>query len=97
MSRPRILEPQASYTFSKYFELAFDAEDVFAELECGFERVALDLPLFTGPIDFANDLHDRLQMALKVTNLMSEMARREALIAPILFAVCGHIDRKSVV
>ena len=33
MSRPRILDPQASYTFSKYFELSFDAEDIFAELD----------------------------------------------------------------
>ncbi|EDX86343.1 hypothetical protein S7335_4046 [Synechococcus sp. PCC 7335] len=94
MNRPRILEPQASYTFSKYFELTFDAEDVFAELGCGFERTALELPQTSQPIDFKDELHNRLQTALKVTNLMSEMARREALIAPILFAVCGHIEQE---
>ena len=94
MNRPRILEPQASYTFSKYFELTFDAEDVFAELGCQFERLALNLPQFSEPIDFKNDLHTRLETALEVTNLMSEMARREALIAPILFAVCGHLKQE---
>lgn len=94
MNRPRILEPQTSYTFSKYFELTFDAEDVFAELGCEFERTALDLPQFSKPIDFKDELYNRLQTALRVTNLMSEMARREALIAPILFAVCGHIEQE---
>ena len=94
MNRPRILEPQASYTFSKYFELTFDTEDVFAELGCGFERVALDLPQFAEPIGFKDELDNRLQTALKVTSLMSEMARREALIAPILFAVCGHLEQE---
>ena len=94
MNRPRILEPQASYTFSKYFELTFDAEDVFAELGCEFERCAIELPKFSKPIGFTDELHSRLQTALKVTNLISEMARREALIAPILFAVCGHIEQE---
>ncbi len=94
MNRPRILEPQATYTFSKYFDLAFDAADVFAELDCDFERVALDLPQFSEPIDFKDELHNRLLTALRVTSLMSEMARREALIAPILFAVCGYLEQE---
>lgn len=94
MNRPRILEPQASYTFSKYFELTFDAEDVFAELGCKFERAALNLPQFSEPIAFKDELYNRLQTALRVTNLMSEIARREALIAPILFAVCGHLEQE---
>lgn len=94
MNRPRILEPQASYTFSKYFELPFDSEDVFADLGCGFERKALTLPQFPSPIVFTEELNDRLQSALKITNLLSEMARREALIAPILFAVCSHLDQE---
>jgi hypothetical protein len=32
MSRPRIIQPGQSYTFSKYFELPFTTEDILAEL-----------------------------------------------------------------
>lgn len=93
MSRPQILDPQASYTFSKYFELSFDAEDIFAELGCTYDRIALDLPNFAQPIGFADELRQRLEIAVKLTGLTSEMARREALIAPVIFAVCGYADQ----
>lgn len=91
---PRILDPQASYTFSKYFELNYDPEDVFAELGCAFENRALSLPQFNEPIVFEQDLSQRLDFALRLTNLTSEMARREMLIAPILSAVCSHTNQK---
>ena len=32
MTRPPILDKSQSYTFSKYFELKADPEDIFAEL-----------------------------------------------------------------
>ena len=93
MSHPRILDPLASYTFNKYFELSFDAEDIFAELGCTYDRIALSLPNFAQPIDFASELRQRLELAVKLTGLTSEMARREALITPIIFAVCGYADQ----
>ncbi|MEL6776776.1 MAG: hypothetical protein AAFO06_05920 [Cyanobacteria bacterium J06597_16] len=94
MSKPRILDPQASYTFSKYFELNFDAEDIFAELGCSYERLPLSLQPAAGPLPFVKDLHQRLELASRLTNLTSEMARREAIIAPIMFAVCGQANQK---
>lgn len=94
MSNPRILDPQASYTFSKYFELNYDPEEVFAELGCTFETTTLALPQSNEPIIFEQELSQRLDFALRLTNLTSEMARREMLIAPILSAVCNHTSQK---
>lgn len=94
MSDFRILDPKASYTFSKYYELSFDAADIFAELDCAFERTSLALPTYAGPIEFTSELRQRLEMAMKVTSLASEMARREALIAPVMFAVCGYLEQE---
>ncbi len=44
MSRPRIIQPGQSYTFSKYFELPFSPEDILAELGCSYQRERLQLP-----------------------------------------------------
>ncbi|MEL6813911.1 MAG: hypothetical protein AAFP03_03740 [Cyanobacteria bacterium J06598_3] len=94
MSNPRVLDPQGSYTFSKYYELNYDSEEVFAELGCSFENTELTLPVSTEPIPFVEGLSERLDFALRFTNLTSEMARREMLIAPILSAVCAHAHQK---
>ncbi|MGD1863393.1 MAG: hypothetical protein ACFB0D_02445 [Phormidesmis sp.] len=94
MSRTRILDANSSYTFSKYFELNFDASDIFAELGCTFSRGPLTFPDYTGSIGFSSDLRRRLELALKVANITSEMARREGLIAPILFEICGYAEQE---
>ena len=52
------------------------------------------LPSFTEPLPFEEDLRQRLDFALRMTTLNSEMARREMLIAPILVAVCSYADEK---
>lgn len=94
MNNFRILDPQASYTFSQYFELNYDSEEIFAELGCTFENTALALPKSAEPITFIDELGRRLDFALRLTNLTSEIARREMLIAPILSAVCAHANQK---
>lgn len=42
---PKVLKPEESYIFSKYFELPFDIEDILAKLGCFFERGELPLPV----------------------------------------------------
>jgi hypothetical protein len=37
MTRPRILQPGQTYTFSKYFELPYTPADILAELGCSYE------------------------------------------------------------
>ena len=51
-----MLRPNESYTFAKYFELAYDIEDNLADLDCGFDRALLTLPTTIQPIPDLNDL-----------------------------------------
>lgn len=50
MARPSLLDPDQSYTFRSYFELAYETEDVLAEFGYGFERSRLDLPEVGGDL-----------------------------------------------
>lgn len=94
INTPPILDPNVSYTFSKYFELNYDSEQVFAELGYAFERKKLSLPRFDQPIPFFDGLFQHLDFVSEFTNLTTEMARREMLIAPILVPVCRHFKQK---
>ena len=87
MNRPPILNLEEAYTFSRYAELAFDPEDILAELGFGLEKAALSLPQFSSPLDCVA-LKERLEQDLLCVDLTSEMARREVLIAPTLLELC---------
>ncbi|BAZ11221.1 hypothetical protein NIES4071_30470 [Calothrix sp. NIES-4071] len=90
MTRPHILEPNQIYTFSKYFELPYAPADILAELGCSFERTSLQLPKYSEEVDYLDFLNRYLRRNILVVNSISETAKREALIAPILLKVCDH-------
>ncbi|MBD2777284.1 hypothetical protein [Iningainema tapete] len=90
MSRGRILNPSESYTFSKYAELAYDSADILAEFGVALKNNSLQLPQQL-PID-PEPLKIELQENLTLVDPASEMARREALIFPILKTVCKFIQ-----
>lgn len=90
MSRATILNPTESYTFSKYAELSFDAADILAEFGVTLNSSPLQLPQQL-PID-PEPLRSELQENLALVDPSSEMARREALIFPILKTVCKFIQ-----
>ncbi|NEU73459.1 hypothetical protein PI95_013015 [Hassallia byssoidea VB512170] len=88
MSRPRIIQPGESYTFSKYFELPFTPEDILAELGCSYERERLLLPKSEYDLNKIEDLQRLIERNLRRVKLLSEDARKQAIIAPILLEVC---------
>ncbi|MCU0566296.1 MAG: hypothetical protein MUF49_06840 [Oculatellaceae cyanobacterium Prado106] len=89
----QILKPGVSCTFSQYFELPFTIDDILAELGCQIERRPIDLP--RQPLqDSLDQLSQELRRNLKRIELVNEMARREALIGPILFEVAERTDRR---
>jgi hypothetical protein len=90
MSRSRILNPDESYTFSKYAELPFDASDILKELGVTLKTVSLQLP-HNLPIDSA-PLRLELQENLTLVSPASEIARRESLIFPVLKTVCRTLN-----
>jgi hypothetical protein len=90
MSRTIILDPSESYSFSKYAELAFDTADILAEFGVTLSSLSLALPQQL-PID-PEPLSLELQENLALVDPASEIARREALIFPILKTVCKFIQ-----
>jgi hypothetical protein len=81
-----ILKPGISCTFSQYFDLPFTIDDILAELGCTLDRTSLNLPRkpLSGTLDLLRRELKRNQNRIELVN---EMARREALIGPILFEV----------
>jgi len=93
MNRPRILQPGKPKTFSQYFDLPYPLADILLEFDCTLSRRSLDLP--TQPYPSAIDpLRRQLQRNRDRIELINETARREALIAPILFEIADLADRR---
>ncbi|MBD2200388.1 MULTISPECIES: hypothetical protein [Calothrix] len=88
MSRPRIIQPGQSYTFSKYFELPFSPVDILAELGYVYERERLQLPKLESGLKRTEELQQLIERNLRRVKLLSEDARKQAIIAPILLEVC---------
>lgn len=88
MNRPRIIQPGQSYTFSKYFELPFSPEDILAELGYSYQRERLQLPKLELLPQTTEELQRVIERNLRRVKLLSEDARKQAIIAPILLEVC---------
>lgn len=94
MNRPKILRKDESYTFAKYFELAYDIEDILADLDCSFERTLLELPKTDQVIPEINELRQQILDGIQYVSITSEQARREFLIAPIIRQICRHTHKR---
>lgn len=90
MTRAPILNPAESYTFSKYAELNFDTADILREFGVSLQNAALQWPEQL-PID-SEPLKLELQENLTLVDPASEIARRKALIFPVLKTVCKFIQ-----
>lgn len=93
MSRPPIIDRTQSYTFSRYFELTADPEEIFAELDCRLLSQPLLLPSLAQEPHAIEPLLHRIEQSLELVDLSSEIARRETLISPILLEVCRRSHR----
>jgi hypothetical protein len=90
---PKILDPNESYTFSKYFDLPYSPEDILADLGCTIERTDReDLPYTQCELDWLPELGESLRRRLKRVNTNTEQARREALIFPLIDRICDMFD-----
>ncbi len=79
-----LLDPNQSYTFSRYFELGFEASELAAEFGYGLTRKVLSLPQFPGELDRLPELRERIEEVLPYVPLTSELARREILISRVV-------------
>jgi hypothetical protein len=91
--QPKVLDPNESYTFSKYFDLPYAPQDILADLECTLERTDLiDLPYSDMSLSWLTALSDSLRRRLKRVNTTTEQARREALIFPVIDQICDQLN-----
>ena len=79
-----------SYTFSNYFDLDIEPEDLLAEFNYGFTRKKLTLPQSNQDFSSLVSLQESLERRLPFVSLSSEIARREVLIAPILLTLIDY-------
>ncbi len=90
---PKVLDPNESYTFSKYFDLPYSPEDILADLGCTIERTNdEDLPYTQCELDWLGELAISMRRRLKRVNTTTDQARREALIFPLLDRICDLYD-----
>jgi hypothetical protein len=90
---PKVLDPNESYTFSKYFDLPYAPEDILADLGCTFERSDREnLPYAQIALDWLPALALSMQRRLKRVNTTTEQARREALIFPLIDQICDQFN-----
>jgi hypothetical protein len=91
--KPKILNPNESYTFARYAELPYERDDILADLGCAISTQSVTLPQYAGDLQL-QELGDRLTDAFQFTTISSEQARREFLIAPIISYVCRQTQQK---
>ena len=59
-----LLNPNQNYTFSRYFELGFEASELAAEFGYSLTRKVLNLPQFSGKLDRLQELRERIEEVL---------------------------------
>lgn len=91
--RPKILNPNESYSFSRYAELPYERDDILADLGCTISTQRIVLPQYGGALQL-QELDDHLAAAFQFTTISSEQARREFLIAPIISHICRQTQQK---
>jgi NifB/MoaA-like Fe-S oxidoreductase len=80
----KILDPNQSYTFSKFFELNASSDKFVAEFGYKLVRARLNLPQYAGDLDRLDDLKGRIEELLPYVELSSETARREVIVSKVV-------------
>lgn len=80
----KILNPHENYTFSKFFELKIDPQDLAKEFDYSLDRKWLNLSQYAGELDRNEQTQNRIKEILPYVSLSNETARREWLISPVL-------------
>jgi len=94
MKKPIFVENK-KYTFKDYFDLPYPTEEIVAALGYTYSLGMINLPKSeTCNTDSIKILQENYYQVLPKINLTSEAAKREFLIAPILFEVAKESNSK---
>lgn len=83
----KILQKDQVYSFRSYFEMSYDTDIILGEFGYTLKNDRLKLPYTETEIIELPSLQQEIETNLKITVLGSETSRREAIVAPILFAI----------
>jgi len=90
-----VFREDRKYTFRDYFDLSCPAEEIINELGYSYSLGVLELPRSENcDIASVNMLKDSYYKVLPKISLESETAKREFLIAPILFELAKSTDAR---
>lgn len=90
-----IFKPDKKYTFSDYFDFTYPTEEIAAAFGYSFSTKVLDLPVATGINKHTIiALQDSFYEILPKIILNSEIAKRDFMIAPVLWEVIRHVKAK---
>ena len=90
MPKQRILQENQTYTFSSYFDMTYEPDEILGEFGYTLRRQKLALPETKAELTNLVNLRQRLENILPLVSLTSEIARREILVAPILMEVAAY-------
>lgn len=78
------LNPDQTYSFSKFFELKISPKDLAEYFGYHLQRTWLELPQYSEDLDRLAELRSRFIEILPYCDLSNEASRREVLISPII-------------
>lgn len=88
----KIINPEQSYTFSKYFELQINVDELVADFGYSFSRSKFNLAQYQGELNRLEELKQRIEEILPNVILSSEISRREILIAPVIIDLIHYTN-----
>ena len=86
----KILQSDVSYTFSKFFEMNAEVDEIVADFGYTLKRKKLNLPTYEGELERLQELSDRIEEILPFVSLTTEIARRELLISRVVTEVVHY-------
>ncbi len=84
----------SSCSFTDYFKLPYDTEDVLGYFGYSFQSTDLELPQASGELDRLQDLKSRISETFPFISLSNEATWREMLIAPVLMDLIHYTQAK---
>lgn len=87
MTKTKILKEDRSYSFSSYFELTYETDEILAEFGYAFANTHLNLPRSVKQSERVSVIRQQIEDVLPLVRLSTETAKREVLVAPVLMEI----------
>ncbi len=90
----KVLNRNSSYTFSDYFKMSIDEDELIEFFDYNYEKRELNLKIDETPFEWFKFVKKSIENAVLNFKFSSEIARREFLIAPLILALSTSLRIK---